>query len=108
MVAAGCTPGDIRLSIGPHIGMCCYTVPDDRAEVFQKIFGNNEKITARERDGWHLDIGYVNYLQLVNAGIKKEHIDAPVTCTSCQVSEFNSFRKDTKKTFGVQLGIIHF
>lgn len=108
MITSGCTTGNIRVSIGPHIGMCCYNVPVERAKIFQKQFGTDEKITVRAGDAWHLDIGYVNYVQLLQAGITKEHIDAPVTCTSCQVSEFNSFRKDVKSTFGVQLGIIRF
>lgn len=108
MIGAGCAVKNIRVSIGPHIGMCCYNILEDRAVIFQKQFGMNEKIAARIGGAWHLDIGFVNYLQLVRAGIAHAHIDAPVTCTSCQVAEFNSFRKDTKKTFGVQLGIIRF
>jgi YfiH family protein len=108
MVSAGCTAGTIRVSIGPHIGMCCYNVQEERAMIFQQQFGTDEKIAVRTEGAWHLDIGYVNYIQLLRAGITGKHIDAPVTCTSCQVAQFNSFRKDTKKTFGVQLGIIRF
>jgi YfiH family protein len=108
MVDTGCVAGNIRVSIGPHIGMCCYTVQEPRVREFQNAFGPDEKIAVAIAGGWHLDIGYVNYMQLVRAGITKEHLDAPVTCTSCQASEFNSFRKDTKETFGVQLGIIRF
>jgi copper oxidase (laccase) domain-containing protein len=55
---------------------------------------------------WHLDIGYANYQLLLDSGIQKDHIDAPVMCTSCQVDTFNSFRKDPKSEFGVQLGVI--
>jgi len=108
MVGAGCTAQNIRVSIGPHIGMCCYSVQESRVREFQKRFGTDEKIAVKIGGVWHLDIGYANYVQLLEAGITKEHIDVPVTCTSCQVSEFNSFRKDTKETFGVQLGIIRF
>ena len=108
MVETGCTAGNIRVSIGPHIGMCCYTVAEPRVREFQKRFGPDDKIAVASVGVWHLDIGYVNYMQLLSAGITKEHIDSPVTCTSCQVAEFNSFRKDSKETFGVQLGIIRF
>ncbi len=106
MTNAGADVKNIYISIGPHIGMCCYNVPDERARVFQKQFGTDEKIAARIDGDWHVDIGYVNYLQLLKAGIAKEHIDAPPSCTSCQVAEFHSFRKDSKDTFGVQLGVI--
>ncbi len=108
MLSVRCTAKDIRVSVGPHIGMCCYNVLEDRVKEFQKKFGGDEKITSKIKNEWHLDIGYANYVQLLDAGIIPMHIDAPVTCTSCQVGEFNSFRKDSKKTFGVQLGIIRF
>lgn len=97
---------DIYISIGPHIGMCSYNVPEDRVIAFQKIFGTDERITSRLNGQWHLDIGYANYQVLMDAGVKKEHIDAPPTCTACQVSEFNSFRADPKDQFGLQLGVI--
>lgn len=96
----------IYISVGPHIGMCCYNVPDERARFFQKKFGTDEKIAVRIGDVWHIDIGYVNYLQLLEAGIVKENIDTPPSCTSCQVAEFHSFRKDPKEKFGVQMGVI--
>lgn len=86
--------------------MCCYNVMEDRAVAYQKQFGRDDKIASRIQGEWHLDIGYANYQQLIDAGVEKEHIDAPATCTSCQVSEFNSFRKDPKDKFGVQLAVI--
>ena len=30
MLSLGSNPDDIMVSIGPHIGMCCYSVPKDR------------------------------------------------------------------------------
>lgn len=102
----GANSEDIVVSVGPHIGMCCYNVEKDRAQKFMKEFGNDKKIVSRVGDIWYLDIGYANLKDLLEVGIKRDHIDAPPTCTSCQVSEFNSFRKDKKDTFGVQLGVI--
>ncbi len=106
MTNAGAEVQNIYVSIGPHIGMCCYNVYEDRALAFQKQFGADGKITSKIDGQWHLDIGYVNYLLLQEAGVNRDHIDAPVMCTSCQVSEFNSFRKDPKDQFGVQLGVV--
>lgn len=106
MKNAGATINDIYVSIGPHIGMCCYNVLPDRVLAFEKLFGQNEKIATRIQGQWHLDIGYANYEELLDAGIQKDHIDVPVTCTSCQVALFNSFRKDPKDQFGVQMGVI--
>lgn len=106
MIAAGADRTNIYVSIGPHIGMCCYNVKEDRALAFQKTFGDNEKIATRIQGEWHLDIGFANYQLLLDSGIEKEHIDAPPMCTSCQVAEFNSYRADPKEKFGVQLGVI--
>ncbi len=108
MSSVGAHPTDIYIAIGPHIGMCCYTIEQDRAQMFQKQFGLNEKIIAHQVNQWHTDLGYANYDALQKAGVSKDHIDWSLTCTSCQVSDFYSYRKDTKETFGEQLGIIGF
>ena len=106
MIDAGASASDIIVSIGPHIGMCCYSVPQDRAEKFQAAFGSDPKIATHIEGTWHLDIGYVNALQLTGAGVLPEHIDAPVVCTSCQSDIFYSYRKDPKESFGEILGVI--
>ena len=99
---------NILVSIGPHIGMCCYDVSPDRALVFQKIYGFDTRITAYYDQKWHLDLGYINYLQLRRANILPKNIDAPVICSSCRVKEFYSYRKDTNQSYGENLGIIAF
>lgn len=92
--------------IGPHIGMCCYGVDQDRAKRFIDVLGEDPKTASFFEHAWHLDLGYVNYRQLVTSGVKPEHIDFALTCTSCQHDEFFSFRKDTKETFGEMMGVI--
>lgn len=96
----------ILVSVGPHIGMCCYDVPDERAQRFLIEFNENPKVVSEINNAWHVDIGYANFLQLKHAGIALEHIDAPPTCTKCQRDEFFSYRRDTKETFGEMLGVI--
>lgn len=101
--------GDVRriyVAIGPHIGACCYGVPEERVKSFIKRFGRDEKIAFLGKGVWHMDIGWVNYRQLLAAGITADHIDAPPTCTSCQNTEFFSYRKDGKETYGEMMAII--
>lgn len=98
----------IYVAIGPHIGACCYDVPEDRARMFEDRFGRDEKMAARTDGGWNLDIGWANYRQLMAAGIIADHIDAPPTCTSCQNKEFFSFRRDTKEMYGEMMAVIGF
>ncbi len=106
MQKAGAEAENILVSIGPHIGMCCYDVPEERAKLFLDAFDREPKVASIIEGSWHLDLGYTNYLQLMSAGVKPEHIDAPPTCTSCQVNDFFSYRKDSKETFGEMMGVI--
>ena len=106
MTQQGATPATIYASIGPHIGRCCYAIGSDRAELFAKKFGNDPLIISNSGDTWYADIGYANRQLLLTAGVTQVHIDAPVTCTSCQNDRFFSFRKDTKETFGEIIGVI--
>ncbi len=106
MKSLGSTPPDVRVFMGPHIGMCCYTVPPARAQQFQKQFPGRDDVASFEGGAWHVDIGKANVLTLLAAGIRAEHIDAPVSCTSCQVDRFFSYRKDAKNTFGEIMGFI--
>lgn len=106
MVQRGASLTDIRVSIGPHIGRCCYTVSEDRVQIFKQAFGSDPSIADKLGNVWHLDIGYANRADLLSSGILPEHIDAPIVCTSCRVDTFYSYRKETKETFGEIIGII--
>lgn len=106
MIGAGANGAQIYAVIGPHIGRCCYTVGQDRAEMFLTAFGDDQRNAVEASDGWRLDLGFINRTQLVSAGIPADHIDAPLMCTSCQIDKFFSYRKDTKETFGEIIGII--
>lgn len=107
-IKVGSKPKNIFVVIGPHIGMCCYDVPEERAKRFRSIFENDPKAVSQIQDRWYIDIGYLNYKQLLVQGVTPEHIDASPTCTSCQHDEFFSYRKDTKETFGEMMGVIGF
>ena len=106
MRSVGADSKRILVSIGPHIGMCCYNVPKDRADQFAQAFNNDNKVVSFLDGGTYLDLGYANVQQLLEAGIPVDHIDASITCTSCQIHSFYSYRKDTKETFGEMMGVI--
>ncbi len=106
MVRLGAEPKRIYAAVGPHIGGCCYDVPEERAKAFIDRFGKDEKMVFLMNGSWHLDIGWANYRQLTDMGISPEHIDAPPTCTSCQNNTFFSYRKNSKKTYGEMMAVI--
>ncbi len=106
MKTLGAQPKDILVSIGPHIGMCCYDVPAERAQRFLDIFHNDPKVASLIEGEWHIDVGYANFLTLVDQGILSKNIQASIGCTSCQIDTYFSYRKDTKETFGEMIGIV--
>jgi polyphenol oxidase len=106
MKQQGSSPKDIVVSIGPHIGACCYSIDSHRMNMFQDAYGNDPRMGSFWDNSWHLDLGYINALQLMAVGVSKDHIDAPIMCTSCQIDRFYSYRKDTKETFGEMIGVI--
>lgn len=108
MVKIGADIRRIYACIGPHIGACCYGVPEERVNAFTEAFGSDGKMAFKIDGAWHLDIGWANYRQLLTAGVTADHIDAPPMCTSCQNNEFFSYRKDTKETYGKIMAVIGF
>lgn len=106
VLAMRSNPKNIMVCIGPHISMCHYNVPQDRAEKFLRIYPNDQRAVSKINGKWYLDIGYVNLIQLLQAGIAIDHIDAPPTCTYCQKDDFFSYRRDSKETFGEMVAVI--
>lgn len=93
-------PQDIVVSIGPHIGPCCYTVSKERSQLFDPSCSYNN-------DGvWHVDIGLANKIQLMDAGVDEDSIELSLVCTSCQSDIFYSYRKDSKELSGRILAVI--
>lgn len=87
-------------SIGPAIGACCYDVEDDRYYSFLEEFdGYSDKIFFKKKGRWHLNLALLNFLQLVEAGVKKENIDFFPFCTKCDSQRFFSRRRSRDKYF---------
>ena len=103
--ALGSDPQNIYVAIGPHIGGCCYDVSLERAELFRQQF-HGTSVAFFSENKWYLDLGLANKIQLKESGVLPEHIDTPITCTSCQNDVFFSYRKENKNTYGEMLGII--
>ncbi len=93
--AYGTRPGDCLAGIGPAIGPCCYEIGEEVAEVFRKAFPDYAGNIISEQDKKiRLDLWKANRLQLENAGLLPEHIDAAGICTSCRSSTFFSYRAE--------------
>jgi len=79
---------DIRISLGPAIGPCCFEVGDDVAAEFQGA-------ASRHVDGRHfLDLWEIAVSQAVGAGVGSQNIRVLRLCTMCQAALFFSYRRE--------------
>jgi YfiH family protein len=92
MKQSGVNPDELHAAIGPSIGPCCFEVQEDVAAHFPEF-------CKREvGDRWLVDLWKTNELQLLNAGLKPEHVHVSRMCTVCDNEHFFSHRRDKGKT----------
>lgn len=93
----GSERGSLCAAIGPHIGLCCYFVDDERADYFRKNFGEN---CIKNLGGKNmLSLTEANLSVLKSAGIRDENIVVAKDCTCCAKFSsgeniFGSFRRE--------------
>ena len=83
---------DILVSVGPSIGECCYEVGHEIYDEAKAL--NLEYALNKKESHYHLDISEILKNQLLNTGVKKEHIEISQECTFCQNSTYFSYRAD--------------
>jgi polyphenol oxidase len=84
-VRFGTAAADLRVAIGPGIGVCCYQVGVEVARRF-----------GVEQAG-PIDLAGANCRQLIAAGVAREHIETLGNCTQCEAHLFHSFRRDHER-----------
>ncbi len=95
----GCRAGSILAGIGPSIGPCCYGVGSDVAESFRNTLPDCRRVLMQEVEGrYALDLQEANRLELIEAGLKPEHIELSGLCTACNLDLFFSHRGEQGKT----------
>jgi polyphenol oxidase len=98
----GTRAADLAVTIGPGIGACCYTVPDERYELFRARFG--PEAVQRGPDGsCRLDLRAANELLLEREGV--ERVTTITDCTSCNPL-LGSFRREGPAAFTRMLAFI--
>ncbi len=104
-----CHASDIIVGISPCIDSCCYEVGHDVFMEFCNNFSSSGKTFFYQKNGsLHLDMKKAIKFQLIEAGIKEEHLEISPLCTSCRNDLFFSHRAEKGKTgrFGVVIGMI--
>lgn len=100
----GCEAKDIIAGIAPSIGICCYEVGKDVAEHFFSL----PKSLVPKGDKYMLDLPYINQQQLLKVGLDACNIEMSKVCTSCEVTQYFSYRKENGCTgrFMSMIGLI--
>jgi len=88
----GCRPETIVAGISPSLGPCCSEFINYKDEIPQHLW----KYKTKDKDNfnfWRMSTG-----QLMEKGVKEEHIQNMEICTKCHTNIFYSYRKE--KTTG--------
>ena len=92
----GCRPRDLRVALGPCIGPCCFDVGLPVVDAFEAAWPDAHAAgVVVETPGFQprIDLRQCLRLQLQEAGVLPEHIDASSDCTHCDpAGRFFSFR----------------
>src|SRR5262249_15031402 len=105
--AYGSRPEALIAAIGPGIGVCCYEVGDEVVAQFRGAFPYAEMcLSAPNAAGRrHLDLAAANQRQLMENGLREEHILQAGRCTACEPEWFFSYRRENGCT-GRMLAVI--
>lgn len=86
-------PADLLAAIGPAVGPCCYQVDTRVAGAVREHLPWAAEVLIPDGPGhYRLDLPRANFLELLAAGLKPEHIAIAGLCTCCQADAFFSYR----------------
>ena len=84
----GCQPENILAGISPSLGPCCSEFVNYKDEIPKTLW----KYKIKDKD--YFDFWEMTRVQLMDKGVKKEHIENMEICTKCNTDVFYSFREE--------------
>lgn len=90
---------NIKVGVGPSIGVCCYNVNYARIALFNSKLNGFVRFEKRDNK-YFLDLKTTAANILFGRGILKKNTEILPICTKCNLKTFFSLRGDTNKTFG--------
>ncbi len=109
MVQLGARASDIRATMGPSIGQCCFEVDAELGERFGREIAGARNHTRAGRPGKaFIDLRAVVRDQLERAGLAASNIASVGPCTRCASDRFFSRRAAGGKTTGLQMSFVGF
>lgn len=82
----GCDPADIRAVVGPSICQECYEVSEDVIDEFRANYRKEDWDSLyykKENGKYQLNLWRANEINLLDAGIRKDHMAVTNLCTCC-------------------------
>lgn len=90
-------PEQVRISIGPSAGACCYEVDEPVLDSLRKAVSGWEKVVRnRKTDNAHLDLKALVREQARTHGVAPNHVTTVNLCTICHADLFFSYRREGK------------
>lgn len=101
----GCNVKDILVVLGPSVGPCCFTLPQESAKEFYSL--DPKCVRQFESPTPYIDIRRATRILLETGGILPWNIqdDSVPFCTACHPDKFYSHVRDGTN-FGTQIGFI--
>ena len=96
IIAAGGCSENIRATISPSVGPCCYEVDAPVIDTLAAAYPDRWRAwTTPSKNAGHLmlDLWSANVALLEGAGVSAARIENPRLCTACHVDTFYSYRK---------------
>lgn len=95
MVKSGADVRTIRAAIGPCIGACCYKMYGERMRMFEASFpAYSGKMFVQNVTDIMLNLTYLNYALLCEAGLRPNNISYVRACTSCDEKNYYSYNRE--------------
>ncbi len=91
----GSAPNQLRVSIGPSAGVCCYEVDEPVLAALRRVFSGWKEVIRGKRGGKaYLDLKTLIRAQAEEAGSIHASITTVNLCTICHEDLFFSYRRD--------------
>jgi hypothetical protein len=104
MTAAGARPEEIRVGMGPAIGVCCFEVGPEVVTAFRDADPHADS-SIRPGVRARIDLLDANRRRAIVAGVRGDHIAAANLCTACRPDLLVSYRRSGKSA-GRMSGLI--
>lgn len=93
----GSRPEQVRISIGPSAGVCCYEVDEPVLDDLRQGLSSWEKVVRHRKGGSaHLDLKALIHEQVRTHGAAPQRVTTVNLCTICHDDLFFSYRREGK------------